>query len=333
MLERWTLPRYVERGGTQDLRGPFQLRDVALDAFFFGADLGALARLIDRDLNRTLRDADCRRPLKRALCTYRVVPIAPVVMLVAAQSRRIELPGGRGWMPEVDVAFWVPVLLVRRVAGIYLPARIAFYQPYLFVDSGQAMATGRETYGYHKMLGQFVLPTDPAHVPELTVDSIAFASFGPTVEGKLQRVFQLRETGGAPPSPSLYTDAGAALTAIVSAITGGGSSLHVDAIDLAIDVLGLLDLASISQLFLKQFRAIQAPGRAAYRAITETRSPLRGFHGGGPLAGTYELELSDLASLPIRRELGLANGVLTPFAQFWSVIDFDLKDGDVLGRA
>src|SRR5690606_24233048 len=105
------------------------------------------------------------------------------VFLVAAQTERIQI-GERGWMPEIDVAFWVPVLLLERIGPALVPYRVSFFQPYLFVDSGQAMATGRETYGYHKMIGEFVLPSDPAFVETIAVDTVAFEAWGPRVEGK-----------------------------------------------------------------------------------------------------------------------------------------------------
>jgi hypothetical protein len=66
--------------------------------------------------------------------------------------------------------------------------------------------------------------------------------------------------------------------------------------------------------------------------VTKVGSPLRHFQRGGLLPGHYELDLADLASLPIREELGLGPGTLVPFASFWGVIDFDLERGSTLGR-
>lgn len=330
-LTRWFAPRYVERGGTQDIANPFRLKDVALDAFFFRADYLALLRLVERDLDSVLRRGDCRRPFGFALPSTRIVPLAPVAMLVCANTARIEIPGV-GWMPEVDVAFWIPVLVLAKVGPVVVPWSIAFYQPYLFVDSGQAMATGRETYGYHKMLGDFDLPSDPAHPTHLEVRSIAFEAFGPGQKAEQRRVFTLRETSGAPPSPSSFADFREAIERMLATIADDGTELSVRAINRVIDLLELFDLTRVQQVFLKQFRAIEDPERACYQAVAKTGAPLRRFQRGGLLLGDYELDLADLASLPIREELGLGAGILRPFASFWGVIDFDLETGTTLGR-
>jgi hypothetical protein len=331
VLGRFRLPPYVERGGTQDIRGPFQLKNVSMDAFAFSADYGTLFDLVRGQLGRVLCRATLRHPFSRGLCGTEIVPLAPFVFLVAAQTERIQI-GDRGWMPEIDVAFWVPVLLVKRVGPLLVPYRVSFYQPYLFVDSGQAMATGRETYGYHKMIGEFVLPSDPSSVETIAVDTIGFETWGPHVEGKKHRLFTLRETSGSPGSPPVFTDVRDATEELLHELTGGTGALTVAALNRVLDVAECLDLVKVSQVFLKEIRAIEDPRRAAYQAVCETRAPLRAFHRGGLLGGSFELELHDLVSHPIRRELGLADGLLAPRAQFWAQIDFDLERGKVLAK-
>jgi hypothetical protein len=213
-----------------------------------------------------------------------------------------------------------------------MPWEIAFYQPYLFVDSGQAMATGRETYGYHKMLGEFELPTDPAHPQKIETHAIAWRTFGDGHEAQRERVFTLRETSGAAPASSDFTSFGEAIRTMLATIADDGTELLVRAINAQIDLLELFDLTRVQQVFLKQFRAIEDPSRACYQAVTKVGTPLRHFQRGGLLRGRYELDLADLASLPIRQELGLGQGTLQPFASFWGVIDFDLERGSTLAR-
>lgn len=330
-LQALCAPRYVKRGGEQDIPNPFHLRDCAIDAFFFKADYGALLRLVSRDLNRVLCQGDWRRPLGLLLPSVRIVPLAPVAMLVCAQTARIEVPGV-GWMPEVDVAFWIPVLILAKVGPLRIPWEIGFYQPYLFVDSGQAMATGRETYGYHKMLGEFDLPSDPAHPEKIEVRSIAWRTYGSEQKAQLERVFTLRETSGALPASSDFSSFEQALRKLLETVADHGTELFVRALNAQINLLELFDLTRVQQVFLKQFRAIEDPSRACYQAVSKVGAPLRHFHRGGLLPGRYELDLADLASLPIREELGLGAGTLKPFASFWGVIDFDLERGTTLGR-
>jgi len=323
------LPRYIERGGTQDIKNPFRLKDVALDAFFFRADYRALFRLVERDLDRVLARAERASPLRPS---FRVVPLAPFAMFVCAQAARIEVPGV-GYVPEVDVAFWVPVLVLRKIGPFRIPHSIAFYQPYLFVDSGQAMATGRETYGYHKMIGDFDLPTDPAHVERIETRAIAWRRFGVGEKAEKQRVFTLREKSGATPSPGGFTSIEELIERVIAEIADDGNELTVKAINQVVDLLELLGRTKIEQVFLKQFRSIEDPSRACYQAVAKVGSPLRHFHRGGLLLGDFELDLADLASLPIRSDLGLDEGVLSPFLSLFAVIDFDLDRGATLGRA
>lgn len=330
-LDALLAPRYVKRGGEQDIQNPFHLRDVAIDAFYFKADYGALFQLVERDLDQVLRRGDLRRPLGLMLPSVRIVPLAPVAMLVCAQTARIEVPDV-GWIPEVDVAFWIPVLIMAKFGPLRIPWEIGFYQPYLFVDSGQAMATGRETFGYHKMLGEFDLPADPAHPQKIEVRSIAWRNFGANEKASLQRVFTLRETSGIAPAQTEFIGFEDAIKNALATIADNGNDLLVRAINAEIDLLELFDLTRVQQVFLKQFRSIENPARACYQAVTKVGAPLRRFQRGGLLRGQYQLDLEDLASLPIRKELGLGAGTLSPFASFWGVIDFDLDQGSTLGR-
>lgn len=324
-------PRYVRRGGEQDITNPFHLRDCAIDAFFFRADYDALRRLVSRDLDSVLCRSDWRRPLGLLFPRVRIVPLVPIVMLVCAQTARIEVPGV-GWMPEVDVGFWIPVLMLAKFGPFTIPWEIGFYQPYLFVDSGQAMATGRETYGYHKMLGEFDLPSDPEHPEQLEVRAIAWREFGSAQRAQLERVFTLRETSGVVQARSHFGSFDQARRTLLESMGDEGTRLFVRALDDSIDLLDFVDLIRVQQVFLKQFRAIEDPSRACYQAVSKVGAPLRQFHRGGLLPGRYELDLADLASLPIRDELGLGPGTLTPFASFWGVIDFDLELGTTLSR-
>ena len=52
-------------------------------------------------------------------------------------------------MSELEVSVWC--LAADATAG----SRLVWYLPYVFVDSGQAVASGREVYGYPKQIGLF----------------------------------------------------------------------------------------------------------------------------------------------------------------------------------
>jgi hypothetical protein len=55
----------------------------------------------------------------------------------------------RGYVAELEASVWC--LAADALAG----NRLVWYLPYVFVDSGQAVASGREVYGYPKQMGTF----------------------------------------------------------------------------------------------------------------------------------------------------------------------------------
>jgi hypothetical protein len=77
-------------------------------------------------------------------------------------------------------------------------------------------------------------------------------------------------------------------------------------------------------IFLKQIRDARQPTRACYQSIHWAEFEVTGFRGARHLR-TPALELNDLDSMPIRRELGLPAGSLTPIAAFWVDFDFNLS--------
>ena len=58
----------------------------------------------------------------------------------------------RGYLREREVSVWC---LVADVAETGPTSRLLWYLPYVFTDSGQTVATGREVYGYPKQVGTF----------------------------------------------------------------------------------------------------------------------------------------------------------------------------------
>ena len=83
---------------------------------------------------------------------------------------------------------------------------------------------------------------------------------------------------------------------------------------------------------LKQFRDVAQSDRACYQAITDAPMKVTGFHGGG-LLGEYTVSLGDLASEPIRDDLGLPQGPIRPLLSAWLRYDFRLDAGVELWNA
>src|SRR5947209_2001938 len=112
-------PLFVPRGGEQVFCQPLELRQVRFTSFLFHADAAALQALCDRYLNV---------PTGGAL-HYR--PLLPRVLLGVGDIGRvfpIDSPDQRkGWVPEIDVAFWVPVARYSKHLGLSFTEQVAWF--------------------------------------------------------------------------------------------------------------------------------------------------------------------------------------------------------------
>lgn len=186
------LPDYVERGGGLVYRPPYTARKVALDGFVVKADRSAIDALVQNDL---------------------VEPTAGAVSFQAVHDHVIvaftqigELASGdpvdrqRGFMTELEVSVWC------LLADVHAGDRLCWYLPYVFTDSAQTMATGREVYGYPKQTGSFAggPPLDLAPGGRAEVEALAIDPFDPqSVATSRPMVAVQRSASGTGALPSL----------------------------------------------------------------------------------------------------------------------------------
>lgn len=135
------LPDYVERGGRQVWRPPYTADGAELYGFVFQANPASIDRLLDRDLVEPARGAVDYRCAQPRI----VVVFASIAALASGDSRDSQ----RGYLSELEVSVWC------LAAEVSSEERLVWYLPYVFVDSGQASASGREVYGYPKQVGTF----------------------------------------------------------------------------------------------------------------------------------------------------------------------------------
>jgi Acetoacetate decarboxylase (ADC) len=155
------LPDYVELGGRQVWRPPYTARRAEVFGFALKADRGALDALLDDAFFEPSGGAvDYRCAHDHIMVTFATIA---------------ELASGRppdsdcGYMPEKEVSVWC--LAADAAAG----DRLVWYLPYVFTDTGQTVATGREVYGYPKQLGKFAgdYPGKLLRGGETTVEALA----------------------------------------------------------------------------------------------------------------------------------------------------------------
>jgi len=117
-LHRSNLPRFIERGGEQVVRGPF---------FLLRGRREALARVCAQTIEAPSGGEVRCRPLGDLV----LLNIAAIGRITSLDPRDREF----GWMPEQDVGFWIPVELEYVEHG-QPRRRSAWLIPYLFIDSG-----------------------------------------------------------------------------------------------------------------------------------------------------------------------------------------------------
>ncbi|WP_088242741.1 hypothetical protein [Calothrix rhizosoleniae] len=314
-------PKYIERGGEYTFPGPYLHKDARLHSFMLQANYEKLQLLCDKYFNI---------PTEGKM-NYQ--PILPYVFLVFANVEQVssthEQYSQRGWLKEADVAFWILTASVKKVASVPVLNGLAWFMPYIFVDKPFAMVTGREAYGFHKGLGEFIIPDLHSKANLFTIDTTVFESFSPITESSKQRLLEVRQMDSIVNVPHLkrWNNVTEAASQIGRLLAQQQESWIGKILEPATNFLNLLDFTATPLVFLKQFRDISHPDRACYQAITEANITFPKFREGGILKGKYELLLNNFDSHPIAHELGLKVGKQDILEAFWFDFDFIVENG------
>ena len=330
-------PRYVERGGDIVYRHPFTAHKARIYNFFIEADLRALQNLLDRSFS----DPTAK------MVEY--VPVGPYVSLNFVSTERLGsgAPDDRlAAVSEREVGIWVPC---RRRRG----GSVVWFVPYMFVDSGTALASGREVFGYPKQLGDIVIEGPTLQPTSLRLSTLACRRFGPTATACIETVLTIRRTGisGTSVAPvgelddALASLAELALSdearddrerlveAVVDADLGDVLTDPFDFARTAGALVRDIDDNVLTMVFLKQFRSCEDAEAACYQAIVEVPHTLTRVGSFVFLPRDCQVTFEVLDSEPIVRDLGLASPVVTPRLGFTMELDFTVQPGRVLWQA
>jgi uncharacterized protein with NAD-binding domain and iron-sulfur cluster len=317
-------PRYIGTGvGLPVFQGPYMQEEAALAAFPIKADPARLKDICDKYLNGP------------AGGEYVYIPLLPYVLLVLANMTVYSLaPAERniGTMKETDVCFWILTVRYKKHGATYLPDRLVWFIPQLFVNNPYAVATGREVYGFRKIMSEIVAPQSIKN-PEFAVRALGFQQFTAQTLGSPQWVLSVQKTGersGA--GDGRWNSPKDAREEILKLLAGGSglAKVSVGAFEeVSYDLLEHFKI-DIPMVFLKQFPDVADTEKACYQAVIEAPARLTGFRGGWVLKNRYELLLNDIPSFPIARELGLQvqNGKVELPIGFWVDIDFVVGAGE-----
>ncbi|NKB99460.1 MAG: hypothetical protein GKR90_13325 [Pseudomonadales bacterium] len=137
---------------------PFGMRNVTCRAFPLRADMAALNAFCDRYLNMDIPPT---------IAHFR--PTLPYVYFLALDygSMSPESIGmqNMGWVAQHEMLFMVPLQRWREENGKLVFKDWACVSPFIFVDDAMSQRTGREVYGWPKVLGE-ITPDVPAWVSD-----------------------------------------------------------------------------------------------------------------------------------------------------------------------
>ncbi|HET7143659.1 MAG TPA: hypothetical protein VFI68_06555 [Anaerolineales bacterium] len=307
------LPDYADGDlGFPVFRTPYFQKDSQLAAFLFRADVASLTTLCDQNLN-SLQSSP-----------YQYIPLTSSVMLVYADmlvSSLDERDAGVGFIPETEAGFWILTAAMKKTSTGQVPHHLAWFLPYLLVDEGNSIATGREVYGFNKQAGEFNKVQDITS-PQFSADVLGFRQFDPSAIARKERLLELNPLSNEK-AQSKWKDWSAAKRDLKRGVLDNIRP------DLAGGIVGFAARAitdNIPLVFLKQFRPSSNSKKAAYKTIVEAPLKVKGFYDGGLFSQPHKLTLNHLDSHPFARKLGLKNEQTSTLGA-WMKVDFVLDHG------
>ena len=321
MAER-VLPSYVEGPANVIKRLPYVGFNATLQGFLFKAKRNSLQHVCDQMLNAPSRGA----------VKFRAVSSHVFVSALYQPRVQSDDPIDRttGFVQEIDLALWILTFGGRSDSMTSWSLR--WMPVWLFVDTGSAIAAGREVFGYPKHQAWFTRPIDAPHDDAaVTVETLAFVGAGPDEPAKkwpllsLEPVGQRKRRAGTTAAASTFDHGVASLREIMTA--------HKHTLGVA-GMLQTLSLpfANMPMVFLKQFRDIKEPGHACFQAITTVPVVSRHIDSAGFFSTPYKLVIRHAMSHPIAEVLGLAAEQESEFG-FWLIQDFFVGYGETLWQA
>jgi hypothetical protein len=327
------LPRYNNAAETLVVTPPFTLPGVTARVFPLRASMSILRSFCDHYLN-----------VAPEVCELR--PYFPYVLLVVLDYGRMAIEQfNMGWVSQHEVFFEVPLAMWRRDRlGRPDFEKWVANTPFILVDNACSLTTGRESYGWPKVLA--TLQSSPERWlidPRNPTRFLALDVKGADAEGSGSRLLDIEQQSGqnatlAPPDFEMI-DPFARLSRLTRTSLTIGSDLaqlllaspfsgfrprhradgHGDRRAVLFDSLrqlpGFLREPGLDVVTLKQFRDAGDPTQICYQALVGSRLSVARYNRGGLLglynvlqgdvSGGFNIRLYDNPAFPIIESLGL----------------------------
>jgi uncharacterized protein with NAD-binding domain and iron-sulfur cluster len=325
-LER--LPKFISyKGcGEVDFAAPLIATDDLLYAFALESNPTNVQALVDATL---------AAPAKGEI-EYRV--LGNHVLLVFQHCGHFSSPAGIGWAEDRETAIMVP--LIEKRIGALSPPRLVLWMPYLTIDVGLGMITGRDVWGYNKSLGTTTMPNGPTDPAIFNNQTLVFDTFAPQTQAQVQTLIEVTRADAAALGAlqPKWGDGAAVLAEINTAL---GPWKIVGDVELGLDLLGLMLERDIPVINLKEMRDTRYTHLAVYQALVETMLVVSKFTSAGMLDGTYTVKIRQCDSHRIGQDFGLPSGGVAPGQfftvssklAFWVKLDFNAPIGRTVWSA
>ena len=325
-LER--LPKFISyRGcGEVDFAAPLMATDDLLYAFALAVDPLSVQALVDATL---------AAPVKGEI-EYKV--LGNHVMLLFQHCGHFTSPAGIGWAEDRETAIMVP-LIAKRPGPFSMP-KLVLWMPYLMIDVGLGMVTGRDVWGYNKSLGTTTMPDAPTDPAVFNCKTLIFDTFAPNTQARVDTLIEVArsDTAALGALQTKWND-GRGLIDEISTTLGPWSV--VGDVKLALNLVGLMIERDIPVINLKQMRDTQYTHRAVYQSLVEAMLQVTKFTSAGLLDGKYTVKIRQCDSHQIAKNFGFPNSgvapgqflsLQSPFA-FWVKLDFNAPIGTTVWTA
>jgi Acetoacetate decarboxylase (ADC) len=308
---------FIRYGGNFMVPQPFAIREASAYGFAVRGDVAKMQALCDTTLNLA--------PHTR----YRVLSSTVLITFMRMERLTSTQPAvaALGSFSETELNVAIFLAAEEKIGPIWVPQRLVWNMPYLWLDSNHAMIAGREIYGFPKNYGTISMPLRAGESAQFSASSEVLHRFGPHERGVAMPIATVRRTDANPLEfERPFDQAIGAFREFVEEVLD-----ITDPFTFVAATLGDLTAEHMLKLtFLCQLPSIVDGSRACFQGIAEA-SAVPTARAAGLLRGDYEIEIPYHDSVPWARELGLvagpADALLTPHAGFYLDMDFDLTAG------
>jgi hypothetical protein len=329
-MSKSTLPKFISYlgHGEVDFAAPLLATDDLLYGFALESDRASVQALVDSTL---------AAPAKGKI-EYRV--LGNHVLLVFQHTGHFSSPINIGWAQDHETAFMIP--LIEKRPDSLSPVKLVLWMPYLMIDVGLGMITGRDVWGYNKSLGTTLIPSSPSDPPVFNCKTLVFETFAPDTQARVDTLIEVTRadaTAFGELTPE-WSEGSSAIKAIEKTL-GPFGVRWIEDVEVAVDLVSLLVEGDVPVINLKQMRDTEETELAVVQSLVAAMLRVTKFHSGGLLHGSYTVKIRQCDSHQIGKDFGFPTGNAKPGEiysvpsklGFWVKLDFNAAAGKTVWTA